>query len=68
MTCQSMRILQVNLVNVSVMANIDKSLNSRCCSTQTILESFVQQLCTSINGLDDDFDGQFHHGSAKHGT
>ena len=41
--------MQVNLVNVSLVTNINKNLKTL---TQTLLKSFVQRLHTSVNKFD----------------
>ena len=70
MTYQCTRIMQVNLVNESVIVNIHcKQEPQNVALPKPYLKVlYHNQLCAFINGLDDNFDGQFQHGNAKHGT
>ena len=57
-----MKITWANLVNVTIVTNIDNNLNTLL--NTTLLKSFIQHVHMSTN----EFDEQFQHGGATYGA
>ena len=57
-----MKIIWANLVNVTIVTNIDNNLNTLL--NTTLHKSFIQHVHMSTN----EFDEKFQHGSATYGA